>query len=110
MKSWRTCHECRPKKWSAPNLRKPLTLASAGENNRSIASPANLCPAGDRRTLGRSVNLRTLSLGRLPDTIFGPFFPCLHAEQSHDAETLWRVTCFLLSCGRKGMRSDEHTC
>ena len=49
---------------SAPNLRMPLTLASGGENNRSIASPANLCPTGDRRTPRGSVNLRTLSLGR----------------------------------------------
>jgi RNA polymerase sigma-70 factor, ECF subfamily len=38
------------------------------------------------------------------DTIFGPFFPpCLHAEQSHDAETLWPVTCFSLSSERKNM-------
>ena len=50
---------------SAPSLPVPLTLASGGENNRSIASPANICPTGDRRTPGRSVNLRTLSLGRL---------------------------------------------
>jgi hypothetical protein len=31
MKSWRTCHECRPKKGSAPNLRKPSAPTLAGE-------------------------------------------------------------------------------
>ena len=51
-KSCPSFHERTPKKWSAPSLRMPLTLASAGENNRSIAGPANLCPTGDRRTPG----------------------------------------------------------
>jgi hypothetical protein len=31
MKSWRTCLECRPKKWSTSNLRKPLAPTLAGE-------------------------------------------------------------------------------
>jgi Sigma-70 region 2 len=43
-------------------------------------------------------------LGDSIDTIFGPFFPhVLHAEQSHDAETLWPVTCFSVSSERKNM-------
>ena len=52
-------HELTPRKWSSPNLRMPLTLGSACENNQSITSPANRWPTADRRTPGRSVNLRT---------------------------------------------------
>jgi hypothetical protein len=33
MKSWRTCLECRPKKWSTSNLRKPLAPTLAGSDS-----------------------------------------------------------------------------
>ena len=49
---------------SASNLRLPLTLASGGENNRSICqSRQPLSHARPTNSRG-SVNLRTLSLGR----------------------------------------------
>src|SRR5437016_1936339 len=69
----------------------PLTLASAGENNRSIASPANVCPTGDRRLPGL---VSTSGHCHLRDSIDTTFASCLQVEQSHDAETFGKLRAF----------------
>src|SRR5882724_1124915 len=88
----------------------PLTLASGGENNRSIANPANLCPTGDRPTLGVVSTFGHCHLGDSIDTIFAPFFPPrLHAEQSHDAETSGKLRAFPFRGTKKMPDADART-
>ena len=73
MKSWCTCHECRPKKWSAPNLRKPLAPTLAGEI-KQFDCQSRHCPRASEEPPGLVSASGHCHLGDSIDTIFVPFF------------------------------------
>ena len=77
MKSGRTCHECRSKKWSAANLRKALALTLAGAIQQFDCQSRH--PPGATKKHRASCQPPDIVTGETPLTPFLAHFPFLLA-------------------------------